>query len=653
MKKYGKAFLVFLLLLTGCNFLDMVPENDIETIESIFETRQNASTWLDGTYAMVCDFYPNFAQNVAYFGADEFVACQKLMDESGGDGKYDYPGFQIAAGYQKAQLPFGDYWSRGNEYDARSTFYQTIRSCNTFLEHIDAVYNMENNEKVQWKAEIKALKAFCYFELVRRYGPIVLIDRNIDMKEDVGVMQLPRVHVDTCFAEIVRLCDEAAKVLPGQNGKSLERRAYFSKEAALALKARALLYAASPLFNGNEFYSDFKGKNGELLFSTQKDPNKWRLAAEAADAALDAALEGGHGLYSGTADMGSSMRNTMNDVAYSVLSDFTNTEMLLEWKVTGTGIHILALPLVDENELPDHYNYEARGAISPSMEMVETYYTANGLPISEDKDWNYTNRYKMAQESNSDYDGVVPLNTDVLQLHLRREPRFYASIAADRTYWQRGPVASTVDNNLLVKAYRKESFGTRQDRINTQVYQNISGYWLKKHLYPTRNTYSYSISDDHTMPLIRLAEVYLMQAEAWNEVEGPTQRVYDALDAVRKRAGLDGIVETWTSGKAKHPEYITNKDRMRDIIHQEINIELAFEGHRFFNLRRWKEAETVLNKKQTGWNILGENASAFYNRFNGPIVVDAQRKFTAPRDYLFPINSEEVLISSIVQNPGW
>ena len=96
-----------------------------------------------------------------------------------------------------------------------------------------------------------------------------------------------------------------------------------------------------------------------------------------------------------------------------------------------------------------------------------------------------------------------------------------------------------------------------------------------------------------------------------------------------------------------------SKEGMRGIIRQETNIELAFEGQRFWNLRRWKIAHEALNEKQYGWNILGEDARSFYNNFNGPVVVWSRGKFTVPRDYLFPIKAEEVLISGVIQNPGW
>lgn len=92
---------------------------------------------------------------------------------------------------------------------------------------------------------------------------------------------------------------------------------------------------------------------------------------------------------------------------------------------------------------------------------------------------------------------------------------------------------------------------------------------------------------------------------------------------------------------------------MREIIHREINIEFAFEGHRFWNLRRWKEAHVELNFKHRGWNILGETDQQFYNNYDTPGIVGTPVSFTSPRDYLFPISSEEVQVAGIVQNPGW
>lgn len=173
-----------------------------------------------------------------------------------------------------AHEPYGNIWNKGGRFGGTISFYENIRSCNIFLENIDNVYNMGAGEKHQWAAEVKALKAYLYFELVRRYGPIVLVPSNLDVDSDISLLQQPRVHVDTCFNEIVRLLDEAIRYLPYSALRGTERAAYFSLESAWALKAKVLLYAASPLFNGNEYYANFKGKTGELLFNPEYDAEK-------------------------------------------------------------------------------------------------------------------------------------------------------------------------------------------------------------------------------------------------------------------------------------------------------------------------------------------------------------------------------------------
>ena len=130
------------------------------------------------------------------------------------------------------------------------------------------------------------------------------------------------------------------------------------------------------------------------------------------------------------------------------------------------------------------------------------------------------------------------------------------------------------------------------------------------------------------------------------------EHVYAPLNEVRRRAGIPDVKEAWET-YAKNPGKVATKEGMRKIIHREWDIEFAFEGRRFWNLRRWLTAVDELNEEQYGWNIVGQNAREFYNNFREPVRVWAKRKFISPRDYLFPLQSEEVMISGCVQNPGW
>lgn len=650
MKKIRYIILIAPLLLVGCNYLNMVPEKDIETVETMFEMRASADNWINGLYGAFAESTTSLNSNVAFLGSDEIVAGEALR-KLGYLRAMKYDGFKIAEGLQMSQEPYGDFWDPRPVTGGMETVtpYVAIRYCNMFLDNIHRVYNMTQEEKLMWSGEIQALKAWQYFELVRRYGPIILAPTNLEINDGIANLQQQRQHVDTCFKAIVDLLDVAIENLPYGNQRSSDRLPYFNKESAMALKARVLVYAASPLFNGNEFYSTFTDKEGKPLFSKVIDKNKWKLAAEAADAAIYAARVADHKLFEGKGGEKTAILNTMKSVENSVLSRFGNPEFIIEAK--GANRYILFLPLLKSSS--PHYTPDVTGAASPSMKMVEMFYTENGLPIDQDQKWGYANRYKMSQETSVLYANVVPLKTDVLRLHLRREPRFYANIAADRTYWIRGPLGGFQDNNLLVDAYKGEVFGSQYNTIQSDNYQNINGYWIKKFMHSSLPTRGYKDDLNETFPVMRMAELYLLAAEAWNEyLDAPDARVYEPLNEVRKRAGIMDVVTAWKS-YSNDPGRVDNKEGMRNIIHQETNIELCFEGHRFFNLRRWKEAHIDLNEKQYGWNILGETAQTFYNNFNGPVVVWSKCKFTSPRDYLFPIKAEQILISSVVQNPGW
>ena len=221
--------IILSFLFAGCDsWLDVVPEEDITTIDTDFETRAEAEKWLRSCYVFLQKPL-GFAGNIAFTGADELVAGDYIRNQR------LFDGLAIGSGLQNVLNPYGDIWLKKSSYggtSGRSDFYTAITMCNTFIDKIDQVYNMEINEKREWKAEVKAVKAYYYFELVRHYGPIVLVPKNIDRNVRIEEMKIPRSHVDSCFNAIVRLCDEAAEELPTFNNKSTERRCYFNKEAA-------------------------------------------------------------------------------------------------------------------------------------------------------------------------------------------------------------------------------------------------------------------------------------------------------------------------------------------------------------------------------------------------------------------------------------
>lgn len=649
MMKHTLFYLCFpLLLFASCaKWLDVVPEEDIATIDSEFETYDGAYAWLQSAYVHLQDIY--FKQKmIEFWGTDEMVADNYMRNDT-----YHPDGLDILYGRQNVLDPYGDEWfySVGSY---RKDCYTHISLCNHFITRIDNVYNLSEADKAEWKAEVIALKAFYYFELVRRYGPVVIVPDRFDPNQDVEALKLPRSHVDTCFNYIVRLCDEAIDVLPPANVKKSERMGYFNKEAAMALKARALCYQASDLFNGNPDYSDFVNKDGEPLFSAAPaDPRKWKNAADAAMALINYCNEtGGASLVSGS-NAATELQSRMLDVEKSVrTSNWMNDEVLymIRCRHDDGGLFRYTLPAYDDGS----YSNLPGACFVPTLKMVEEFYTENGLPIDQDLKWvGVANPYNFSEETDPKYTDVTALNEPMLNLHRRREPRFYADIAADRCYWRLG---TQVRQNYLVKSYQGEDFGLQQKRLSAAGPQNITGYYLKKWCRSegTLNNHATGLTSfgEAPYPIFRLAEMYLIAAEALNEYkDAPDAEVYKYLNVIRRRAGIPDVEEAWKN--AKDPSRVKNKAGMRSIVRQEWNIEFAFEGFRFWNVRRWKIANIELNEKVYGWNVVGGDINSFYNNGKGPVIVYSGNRFTAPRDYFYPIRSEEVQTSGLVQNPGW
>lgn len=652
MKKTIYIFVLIAYLLSGCDYLDVVPENDIETIETIFEERENAEKWLKTCHLEIIKRITSVKECPAFVGADEVVAIDYGRYISRAENNHEL-GFLIGDGLQSTLKPYGDVWSS-------DSFYGSIRYCNIFLENIGRVYNLLDGELELWTAEAKALKAHYYFELLRRYGPFILSDEVVPVTAETETMRLPRSPIDDCVKAIVDLLDEAIKDLPSTKVKDRKRIAYHNKESAATIKALTLLYAASPLFNGNTMLANFKNKNGVNLFPPY-DKEKWKIAAEAADEAIRLCESAGLQLTAGNSNLPSKLLNTMKDIENTTLAyNFVNKEAILMF-VEQVYLHYwypYTLPRFRDNQEGIYLDRTLNGVYGPSLKIVEMYYTDHGLPLEEDRQW-MPEKYTLGRETDDRYKNVIPLNSPtVLSLHLRREPRFYAHIAADRTLWYRNQFKKEEAYEATrVDAYQPELFGSHYTYYNDQAPQNPTGYWIKKHSdseVPFRD-YTTGVSYKGEAPVIifRLAELYLASSEAWNEyLDKPDQRVYEPLNKIRKRAGILNVQDAW-SAYAKNPDKILTQKGMRDVIRQEWNIEFMFEGRRFYNLRRWMTAHEELNEAQYGWNILGRDAQSFYNNFEGPIPVWKRRKFISPRDYFFPIRSEEIMVSGCVQNPGW
>ncbi|MCT4590440.1 MAG: RagB/SusD family nutrient uptake outer membrane protein [Carboxylicivirga sp.] len=624
--------LIFLMTVPfACNdYLDVVPD-DVPTIDDAFTDRVQARKYLFTCYS----FLPNFGSlngNPAFYSGDEVWANASRRTSD-----FRNP-VQIALGVQTANDPYMNFYegSRGGV-----EMYKGIRVCNTFIKRVDDVEELTPFEKNTWKAEAKFLKAFYHFYLMRMYGPIPLIKENLPVGSDPEDVKIKRAPFDECVSYVSDLFDEAANELPERVTNPLEELGRVTKPIALAMKARLLVLAASPLFNGNPDYSSFTDKEGTRLFS-DVDETKWKLASDACKAAIESAELAGISLYE------------FSDESLGQLSDYSKLKLTLRGRVTerwnseiiwgdsrGSGATV-ATQRYCQAKLPDNVGSAATPVHAATFRIAKQFYTANGVPIDEDTDWRSKDIFD-TRIAGEDEKLMIQRDAEIPELHFDREPRFYADLGFDRGVWLGQGILSE-DSPYYVYARAGEASGKRD------LHEfNVTGYFVKK-LVNYKNAFSagnnYSINS-YTFPIIRLGDLYLMYAEALNEAEGPSQAVYDYLDRIRTRAGLDGVVKSWADHSV-NPTKPSTKEGLRDIIRRERLIEMVFEGQRFWDLKRWKLASEYMNKPLQGWNVEGQTRQEFYT------LLDLYDQKFSTRNYLWPLKTSILTVNTdLVQNPGW
>ncbi len=628
------VLIVLLIFGAGCKkYLDIVPDKTQE-IELLFERKDKAYTALATCYHFIPKFDAIFSTYV--MASDEITSPIA----------HNVQGIELMRGKQNTIDPILGYWTGyGATGNGVQSLFEAIRTCNILIENIHNVVDMTDEEKLQWSAEAKFLKAYYHFLLVSNYGPVPIVDENLPISASIEEVRVHRNTVDECFDYIVNTIDEAMVDLPLRVSTSNEL-GRIDKVIAASLKSRVLLYAASPLFNGNtEFYSTFTDNNGNHLFNQEYDADKWKLAADAAKEAIDLAEAAGLSLFNFAGiELSQDSANIMQDEVQALynyrymMTDKWNSELIWghsdpiisEWWSLQAAT-LLKNPNATSNEAA--WNW-----VSPSLRMVELYYTNNGLPITEDYSFMYDERYSItpipAEEKYHAQEGQL-----TMRLHLQREPRFYASIAFDRGF-----------NRSWSETFELEMrYGEPNGKKNESNDNLLTGYGLKKLNHIDSQGESYSKLITYAWPLIRLAELYLNYAEAYNEYYGPGEEAFNYMDLIRERSAVPSLEEAWGGPFAKTPNKHLDKEGLREIIRQERLIELAFEGHRYFDIRRWKQAHEMFSSPIRGLNIDATEPAFYY------MVSDiAQRSFITPRDYLQPIKLDELIRNTnLVQNPGW
>jgi hypothetical protein len=660
MKSKIKIFttaLCSVLLFTHCNFLDIVPDNTVE-IGSLFQNRESALTALSTVYWYIPQ-YEKVHESMSLAG-DEWVG---RLDAGVAESRSSTRGEKLMRGWNNSSDPIMNYWGNGGGVRG---LYRGIRIANIFLDNIGGVPGATPQEVADWTAQVKFLKAWYHFYLVRLYGPIVIADENLEPSASIEDVRQHRQSIDTCFDYIIGLMDEvinSGHLLPERPAAFLGQ---IDMQVAKAARAEVLLTRASPLFNGNsEFYSNFRGINGELLFPLEYSAQKWKDALDAIEEAITYAKQHGKAVYHFTGqpkfwDTADFENSEIIQYAYNnrfSIVDNWNSEMIwgfsgIDFEGQGGFAHGSNMRSAAAPNTPE-YAWQWLGG---SYAMVERFYSRNGLPIEDDITFHFENRREQVTIPGFDdtyHLGYMQVGSgrQTVQLHLNREPRFYAWMAVDGGIWRTHDLKNNVGMRFNeFEPSGRTQLGGRNASHTTDFYW--TGIGVKKMVHPESGTGHWARVVKYTYPIIRISDLYLMYAEAYNEYHGPGQPAYDKLNAIRARGGLKPVEQVWSNPAIAGARVLNShltKDGLREIIHRERSIELSFEGKRYFDVLRWKKAGQEFTSPVQGWNTLGADYQTFY------ILMTLQpRVWQTPRDYLMPIPLNDLNRNpNLVQNPGW
>lgn len=480
-------------------------------------------------------------------------------------------------------------WNPLNNPDNVWTYYyQGIRQATLFLETADQInmerykldpqnqadYEMRMANIERWKYEARFLRAYFYSELVKRYGGVPLANELMDM--DTDYRNIPRNTLQECIDFIVDECGQVAPHLPAVYQASDMGRV--TRGAALALKSRVLLYAASELFNNPVWAQGYERKDLISLSGTDRQ-TRWENAAKAAGEVLWGA---------DVAEAGYKLSGNYQ----SLFRSFSDNEIVL---VRRNGY--------DNSFEKSNYPIgadQATGGTAPSGNLVDAYETTGGRTFT----WKDPSMAARPYEN--------------------RDPRFAATIMPNNSTFQGRPVECW------------EGGADGPDKNNA----SRTGYYLLKYVDPELKLLQ-GQSAIHSWIIIRLGEIYLNYAEAMNEAYGPDAKgIYgksarEAVNEVRGRVGMPDVVAD-------------SKEEMREKIRHERRVELAFEDHRFWDVRRWMTAPDDLNAPLKGVKV----TRLSYNSFQYQSVEVESRSFKRSM-YFYPIPQNELNITGWPQNPLW
>ncbi|MGK6349823.1 RagB/SusD family nutrient uptake outer membrane protein [Parapedobacter sp. DT-150] len=597
---------ILALCFGSCNdYFDEVPDN-IVTIDQIFVNRNQTIEWLAGVYSYVPDPWDQ------PFNTHRESTWPAMTDEL--DYAWDETGDAVVAGLNLQ--PNND-----DVFNIYSRYYQGIRKANIFLQNVDRnieIVAQDGQERVtQYKGEARFLRAYYYFQLMKIYGPVVL------MGDEAGTtdtdFQKPRSTWQECVDYVMTelelaKADVPAQHLDGNNSPDLFQVGRITKGIVMAVQSQVLLFNASPLFNGNTELADFRNPEGNTLIPQTYDATKWAAAADAAKAVIDL---GTWSLYEeNDADPFRKAYLSTRNVFWA--GCYTEGIWL---RPSSTYQHSW-----ERHASPRNTSGQAWNGIAPFQEVVDAFRMENGLTIDNSAAGYTENGFAPGKS------GYYVDNTS--NMYVGREPRFYAYITFS------GATLPTVpaSGQTHVQFFNTGNNG----KANAPRDWPISGYTARKNIHPTVNFSPITTASRPAM-LIRLSEIYLNYAEALNEYDPGNPDILTYLNAVRNRGGIPSLAAG--SSQAEMREHIRNERR----------VELCFEGQRYFDVRRWKTVTTP--EDHQGGEFYGMNMDAgtsltdpsFYER-----IVVLRKPGWNRRNYFWPIPQAEIdRNKQLVQFPGY
>ena len=618
------AGLLALATVSACeSALDMAPDGYV-SIPQIFQDNEQTGAWLNTCY----EYIPEMGIKFHYWSRGLVVWSDEAWDSDEGAGLMSgllYKGQASADNHPivnlSANFGNGDYWNR---------YWAAIRKCAVFLSYIDGANVTSQSDKMRWKAEAHVLRAYYYSELLRWYGTgLPIVREAYALDTDFGKVVKPSFYESVQF--VIEDCNAALAIsqLPWRITTAAEA-GRMTKAVAEAIRARMILYAASPLYNDGQDHWD----------------EAYRITKEA----VTNLKKNGYAFYDKVnyPEFKEATAFLPNDGAALYNEYFTST---MEYTADPADRETIYQNKADQGAVFQMDGIGINGdksGTNPSQELVDCYETVDGEPVLDlanpyEDEMHLTPNYN---PENRTYDPQNPYEN--------RDPRFYASIyyngSRRHCYWKVTEDPKCIENypaepgtrTRIIATYPEEPFtglmGAGQGGQRTRT-----GYYERKFLHPYAAP-TYPGSAGANFKMFRLGEAILNFAEAAAEA-GHEDEAIAAVNEIRSRVGMPGL-DAGLSG-----------DELMLRIRNERRVELAMEGFRYYDVRRWSlpsgdlsETDRYLTAARVTRN--GDGTYSYARQLVGERMCYQNKFLWLP----IPLN-EANLMTTLTgvnwQNPGW